>query len=356
MSLIRSALIDLLDASSVDADILAYIDPRVEDRPAIIAAKPNAFDPHTGGTIDTAKWDTLGTVVQQAFVGIRGLSIDGPATPAWDAAGVIYKPAIDAQVGRVVFARAVLDRSAEYIFSLQEYAFTVDDVGTPTTWDLKYLPAQDLRNSMGLRMSLGSLYFFEGGANGNEELVSELPSRGSTSSDVFPIQVAFVFTPTGWDIYAHLPGIWAAPKLVKQYTRPGSVHAADGYSFCTNVYTADSLLHAYDLSYYFLNGVLVSGAQVVTANKSDRVMIGSMIVGNQIGVNANQVGTVYVRIPDYSATAFTLAQLAEITDYLTGKQVYDVEFELSGDAAILHPVRISIDDATLEEQEAPEGT
>jgi hypothetical protein len=353
MPLIRSALIDLLDAASVDADVLAYLDPRSEDRPAIIAAKPNAFDPHTGGTIDTTKWEAVGTVVQQAFADIRGLSIDGPATPAWDTAGVIYKPAITEQVGRVVFSRAILDRSAEYVFSLQEYDFT----GAPGSYALKYATTpQDLRNSMGLRYSLGSLYFFEGGEDGNEELVSELPARGSAAGDVFPIQVAFVFTQTGWDIYAHLPGIWAAPKLVKQYTRPGSQHAANGYSFCVNVYTADSLLHFYNLAYYFLNGVLVSGAKIITANESDRVMIGSMIVGNQIGVNANQVGTVYVRIPDYSTTAFTLEQLAEITDYLTGKQVYDVEFELSGDAAILHPVRISIDDATLEEQEAPEGT
>ena len=352
MSLIRSALIDLKEAASADADILAYIDPLAEGRPAIIAAKPNAFDPHTGGVIDTTKWEAVGTVAQQAFAGIRGLSVDGPATPAWDTAGVIYKPAIGEQVGRVVFARAILDRSAEWIFSLQEYDFT----GAPGSYDLKYTTAQDLRNSMGLRYSLGSLYFFEGGEGGNEELVSELPARGSVTGDVFPIQVAFVFTQTGWDIYAHLPGIWAAPKLVKQYTRPGSVHATNGYSFCVNVYTADSFLHFYNLSYYFLNGVLITGAKVIAANETDRVMIGSMIVGNQIGVNANQVGTVYVRIPDYSTTAFTLEQLAEITDYLTGKQVYDVEFELSGDAAILHPTRISIDDATLEEQETPEGS
>lgn len=356
MSLIRSALIDLKDAASVDADVLAYIRPQSEGRPAVIAAKPNAFDPHTGGVIDTTKWAVTGTVVQQAFAGINGLSIDGPATPAWDAAGVIYKPAIAAQVGRVVFARAILDRSAEWIFALQEYAFTVDSVVTPTSWSLKYTTTpQDLRNSMGLRFSLGSLYFFEGGQPGNEELVSELPGRGSASGDVFPIQVAFVFTSAGFDIYVHLPGIWAMPKLVKQYTRPGGQHAADGYSFCTNVYTADSLLHFYNLAYYFLNGVLVTGAKIITANTTDRVMIGSMLVGNQIGVNANQAGQVYVRVPDYSNVAYTLEQLAEIADHLTGKQVYDVEFELSGDAAILHPVRISIDDATLEEQPLPEG-
>ena len=353
MSLIRSALLDLKEAASVDADVLAFIDPLVENRPAIIAAKPNAFDPHIGGVVDVAKWEVVGTVAQQAFVGIRGLSISGPATPAWDTAGIIYKPAIAAQVGRVVFARAVLDRSAEWIFSLQDYAFTVDDVVTPSTWTLKYATTpQDLRDSIGLRFSLGSLYFFEGGEVGNQELVSELPGRGSVVGDVFPVQVAFVFTAVGWDIYAHLPGIWTAPKLVKQYIRPGGVHAVNGYSFCTDVYTADSFLHFYNLAYYFLNGVLVSGAKVITANESDRVMIGSMIVANHIGYNANQTGAVYVRIPDYSNTAYTLQQLAEITAYLTGKQVYDVEFELSGDASILHPIRISIDDATLEVQDA----
>lgn len=356
MSLIRSALIDLKDAASADADILALLDPASEGRPAIIATKPNTLDAFSGGVIDTAKWATVGTVTQQAFAGIRGLSVDGPATPAWDSAGVIYKPAISAVSGRVVFARAILDHSAEWVFSLQEYAFTVDSVVTPTTWSLKYATApQDLRNSMGLRFSLGSLYFFEGGQAGNEELVAQLPARGSASGSVFPVQIAFVFTATGWDLYVHLPGVWDMPRLVKQYTRPGGQHAANGYSFCTNVYTADSLLHFYDLAYYFLNGVLVQGAKIVTANEDDRVMIGSMIVGNQIGVNANQVGTVYVRIPEYSSTAYTLAQLAEITDFLTGKQVYDVEFELSGDAAILHPCRISIDDTTLEEQTLPEG-
>lgn len=345
--IIRSALVDLANAASADADILDYLNPLSEARPELVAAKPDAFDPHDDAAIDPAKWETVGTVTEQTWLGVDGLTIDGGATPAYDQAGVIYKPAITAANGKVVFCRAIMERPVEYIMCLQEYDFT----GAPGSYSLKYTTApQDLRNSMGLRIAPGAVYFFEGGAAGNEEFLMALPSRPSVTGEVYPIQVAFVFTATGWNIYMHLPGIWSDPQVVKAYTRPGGVHATNGYCFCSNLRSSEDKVHQYELSNFFKSNVLVTGGRIITANETDQVVISGIQVDEKEGVNAFQPGSVLVRVPDYSSNLLTLEQLAEVTEKLTGKQVYAIEFELNGDVGIKHPVRVSIEDQTLTEE------
>ena len=249
----RSAILDFSNVVLTGAEVLKYLTPTTLGLPEVIAVKPNPFDPCDDAVIDPAKWATTGVVTEGPFLGVDGLHIDGGALPAFDQAGVIYKPAILASIGKMITARAIVDHPVEYVFSLQEYAFTVNQIAPPpTTWTLKYLVApQDLRNSIGVRVAPGALYFFEGGVGGNEEFVSELPSKMSKAGEIYPVQIAFIFTATGWTIWANIPGVWTEARMVKSYTRPGGTHAANGYSFCANLYTADNSLHFYDLASQF---------------------------------------------------------------------------------------------------------
>jgi hypothetical protein len=353
---LRNALVDLSNISAPDADIFDYLEPRTVGIMSRLAAKPDSIDPFDDASIDTTKWATHGTVTETSFLGVDGLEMTTPATPGYDDTGVIYKPPIAASIGRQVIIRSMSDRPVEFLHCLQEYDFTVDSIVTPTTWDLKYTTApQDLRNSMGLRWAPGALYFFEGGAAGSEEYVSELPSRLSESGKIYPLQTVFVFNSTGWDIYAHIPGIWASPKLVKTYDRPGGSHNANGYSMCVNKYTADDVLHFYALAWYFKSNVSVTGGRMTVANTTDKINVGSIQVPTQLGVNAGQSGNILVRVPDYSSSLLTLEELAEVTDLITGKQVYDIDFELNQDIALLHPVRFTVDDMTLPTEASAEG-
>lgn len=344
----RSAILDLSNVVLVDAEVLKNLSPRALGLPDVIATKLEPFDPCDDAAIDPAKWSTTGVVTEIPFLGVDGLHIDGGAAPAYDQAGVIYKPAITASVGKMITARAIVDHPVEYVFSLQEYAFTVDSVVLPTTWTLKYLVApQDLRNSIGVRIAPGAIYFFEGGVGGNEEFVSELPTKLSKAGEVYPVQIAFIFTASGWDIWANIPGIWEDARLVKSYTRPGGTHAPYGYSFCANLYTADNSVHFYDLASFFKANATVTGAYIVASNVGDTIPVSSLLVNTREGKVIERPGMVRVRIPDYSPSMLTLAQLAQVTWGLTGKHLYEVQFELSGDIALVHPHRVSIDDVTL---------
>ncbi len=345
MSVTRSALVDLSGIASADVNIQEYLNPEADARPAKIAPKPDTVDPLDDTTIDPAKWDVTGSVAEGQYLsGDDALIITGPGSPDWDAAGVIYKPAITAQVGKVVFARAQAEHPVEFAFVLQEYDFT----GAPGSYTLKYKPAQDLRNSMGLIWRAGHLYFFEGGMLGVEEHVAECPWRGSEDGGPwFPIQAAFVFTLTGWEIWAHLPGVWDRALLIKTYTRPGGTHATNGYSFCVNARTADDDLAFYNMAMQFKSGVVVDQARIVTANTGDYAYPSSLDVGYEEGVQAGQPGTIRVRFPDLGTTLYDLDEISQITEHLTARQLYQVDFELSGDIALVDPVRITIDDATL---------
>ena len=129
----RNALVDLSQASSADADVYELLVPTTEGIPAAIASKPNSLDDFDNATIDTTKWDVTGTVTEGTFLGVDGLSMTDPTTPSWDACGVIYKPAILAAAGSMVFARCIMEHPVEFVFSMQEYEFTVNSVATPSS-------------------------------------------------------------------------------------------------------------------------------------------------------------------------------------------------------------------------------
>lgn len=351
----RNALVDLSALSLVDAEVISYLEPPAETVPELVASKPDAIDDHDDASVDTAKWDVTGTVAEQALLGVDGLTITGPGTPGYDAAGVIYKPAIAHVTGKLVMARFIMEHPVEFVVALQEFGFTVDNVGTPTTWDLKHTSAQDLRNSMGLRVSPGALYFFEGGEPGNEEKILGLPSTPSETGKLYPIQVGFVFTATGWNIYVHLLGLWDAPQLVKSYVRPGGTHNADGYALCVNVHTADDDLHFYNMANNFKSNAQVNGGRIIVASEGDSVVISSLDLEDAIGFNMGKTGTVNVRIPDHSSSLLTLAEIAQVTAKLTGSHVYPIEFELNGDAALKHPVRITVEDTGLTANPSVDG-
>jgi hypothetical protein len=349
MSVLRSALVDFCSASGADIDSFDLLLPVSEGKPKRFSAKPNAIDDFVDHAIDTAKWAVAGAITEQSYLGLDGLRTVAPATPQWDAAGVIYKPAILAQVGRMVMARLVAEHPVEVALGFQEFAYTVDNPATPTTWTLGYLTTpQDLRNTMGVIWRAGSLYFFEGGAPGNEEYLGQCPWRGSAAGAIFPLQVAFVFTAAGWEIWAHLPGIWSEAKLLKTYTRPGGAHAALGYSFCWNKYTADDAAMFYNMAFEFKSNALLLGAKVVAANAIDYVFPASLVLNAAASLNSSKAGAIRVRFPDLGTTLYTPDELVQVTTKLTGKNLYAVDFELNGDMSLDHPARITIEDATLE--------
>jgi hypothetical protein len=350
----RSITLDLSAISLLNAEVIEKILPKTANLPGLIAPKPLALDEFDDAAIDPTKWSTTGVVTEQSWLGVNGLSIDGGAVPAYDQAGVIYKPPIMAGIGKVAMARVIAEHPVEYIFALQEYDFTVDSVVLPTTWTLKHLVApQDLRNSMGLRVAPGALYWFEGGVGGNEEFVSELPVKLSKTGEVYPMQAVFAFTSTGWDIYFHIPGIWSEPRLVKTYTRPGSTHNLTGYSFCVNAYSSDERAHFYNLANFMRSNTQVNGARIITTSPGDTVPVASIQVTPRVGYNADQLGNIRVRVPDYSASLLTLEELAQVVWGLTGKQIYEVQFELNGDTALIHPVRAIVEDISLPPAVAP---
>jgi len=357
MSTMRSALVDLRYASSANVESFDLLLPTSEGKPKRFSAKPDMIDDHVDHVIDPTKWSTTGVVTEATYLGVDGLLTVDPVTPDWDAAGMIYKPAIAAQIGKMVFARAIAAHPVEVMFSLQEYDFTVDSVALPTTWTLGYkVSPQDLRNSIGLIWRAGSLYFFEGGQPGNEEFVAQAPWRGSSATATFPLQVAFIFNATGWDIWAHLPGIWDHAVLVKSYVRPGGTHCLFGYSLCINKFTADDSLLFYNMAFGFKSNALLTGGRIVTASSADYVYPSSMQFVENVGVNSSLPGNIRVRFPGLGTTLYTPAQLAQVTTKLLGRQIHEVEFELSGDVSLDHPVRINIDDATLVAPPAPQAT
>jgi len=350
----RSVTLDLSAISLLNAEVIELLNPRAAGLPALIAPKPLSLDEFDDAAIDPAKWATTGSVTEQTWLGVDGLSIDGGLTPAWDQAGVIYKPKIMPAIGKVVMARMIAEHPVEYLFSLQEYAFTVDSVVLPTTWTLKHLVApQDLRNSIALRVAPGALYFSEGGIGGSEEFVSELPTKLSKTGELYPMQAIFVFTATGFDIYFHILGVWALPKLVKSYVRPGATHAIQGYSLCVNSYPSDERIHFFNPANFMRSNATVTGARIVTTSTSDTVPVASILVTTRTGFNADQQGNVRVRVPDYSPSLLTLAELAQVVWSLSGKQVYEVQFELNGDTALIHPIRAIVEDISLPPAVAP---
>jgi len=162
--------------------------------------------------------------------------------------------------------------------------------------------------------------------------------------------VAFVFTRTGFQIWVHQPGVWAAARLVHTETRSTLAPPTNGYSFCLNKYTTDSPMGLFDPSTGFRNDCVVSGAVVHTSGLFDQVQLNTLDVNHETGGVIGQNGFVTVRFPTLGPTAYTLAQVAELAAVLSDADQHPVEFLLSGDVSLKHPTRINILDEGLAEE------
>jgi hypothetical protein len=356
MARVRDALIDFSGASVVNGQVLSYLKDAlgVAILPGEFAPDPLVVDPLDDATIDPAKWATVGSFVgETVYLGRNAIVISGPLIPPdYDTDGVIYKPALPGNVGDMWHAKFIMTDNIEWLAGLQEYAFTVNNVVTPTSWSLKYKIAQVPDNSTMIRFRPGRIQVVRGGSAGQFIDIPDSAWLASHPTDVsrqYPINVAFVFTQTGYQIWVHQPGVWAAARLIHTETRSTLAVAPDGYSFCVNKFTTDSALGFFDPSTGFRNDAVVSGGVVRCATLLDQVQLNTLDVNHETGGVIGQNGFVTVRFPTLGPTAYTLAQVAELAAVLSDANQHPVEFLLSGDVSLKHPTRINILDDGLPE-------
>jgi hypothetical protein len=357
MARVRDALVDFSGASITNGQILSYLKDAlgVAILPGEFAPDPQVVDPLDDTVVDPAKWAVVGSGVSEGtFLGRDAIIMSGPAVPpAYDTDGVIYKPAIAGAIGAMWHSKFILTEAVEWLAGLQEYAFTVDNVVTPTTWSLKYNTPQVPDNSTMIRFRPGRIQIVRGGASGQFIDVPDSSWLASHPTDVsrqYPLNVAFVFTQTGFQIWVHQPGVWDAARLVHTETRSALTQPTNGYSFCVNKYTTDSFLAFFDPSTGFRNDAVVSGAVMHCATIQDQVQLNTLDVDFETGGVIGQNGFVTVRFPTLGPTAYTLAQVAELAAVLSDADQHPVEFLLSGDVALKHPTRINILDNGLQEE------
>ncbi len=356
MARVRDALVDFTGASIVNGQILSYLKDAlgVAILPGEFAPDPLVVDPLDDTVINPALWSVTGAgVTEGAYLGHDCLKVAGPLVPpAYDTDGVIYKPALLGAVGDMWHAKFIMTDNIEWLAGLQEFQYTVDSVVAPTTWTLKYGIAQVPDNSTYIRFRPGRVQIVRGGSGG---LFTDVPNSAwlaSHPTDVskqYPINIAFVFTATGYQIWVHQPGVWAAARLVHTETRSTLAPATYGYSFCVNKFTTDSTLGFFHPSTGFRNDAAVSGATMHCADILDQVQLNTMDVRHETGGIIGQNGFVTVRFPTLSPTAYTLAQVAELGAVLSDANLHPVEFLLSGDVSLKYPTRVSILDDGLEE-------
>jgi hypothetical protein len=198
-----------------------------------------------------------------------------------------------------------------------------------------------------------------GGSSGEEIDIEGAPayraSHPTNNRKQYPITIGILFTSTGFSFYVSMPGITDGPVLIHTEDR-GTSHPAGGWVLAVNKWSDANTLGVYDFvvdgSQPFLSGVIVTGGKIVVANEADVVQIASLAVLNGEGFNLGLDGTVSVRFPTLdSATFWTPTQLAGRTETLTGELEYPVDFKLSGDYALKHPVRCRVLDSDLEADE-----
>jgi len=352
MSRVRDALVDFSGASIVNGQILSYLKDALDVAilPGEFAPDPQVVDLLTPGPIDTAKWAAIGALVTQAsFLGRNALRMSGPLVPpAYDTDGVIYKPAILGNVGGMWHSKFIMTDNIEWLAGLQEYDFT----GGPGAFNLKYNTPQVPDNSTYLRFRPGRIQVVRGGANGQFIDIPDSSWLASHPTDVsrqYPINIAFIFTQTGFQIWVHQPGVWAAARLVHTETRSTLVQPTNGYCFCVDKFTTDSPLALLDPSTGFRNDAVISGSVMHCATILDQVQLNTLDVNFETGGVIGQNGFVTVRFPTLSPTSYTLAQVAELAAVLSNANQHPVEFLLSGDISLKHPTRINILDHGLSE-------
>lgn len=358
MAKVRDALVDFSGASVSNGDIQKYLIDALAAAalPGEFGVDPDVVDPLDDTTVDPTKWSIVGSSVSEGpYLNRNCLLLDGPpATLGYDTDGVIYKPAIPGTIGGLWHAKLIMTDAIEWLVGLQEYAFTVDNVVTPTTWTLKHLIAQVPDNSTMLRFRPGRVQVVRGGTAGVFVDVPNsawLASHPTDTTKQYPIHIAYVFTLTGFQIWVHQPGVWDEARLVHTETRSTGQQPADGYSFCVNKYSTDSRLGMFHPSTGFRNDCVVSGAVIHAANVADEIQLNTLVINSQTGGVIGQNGTIQVRFPSHGPNAYSQEQVRELNTVTSGAQQYPVDFLMSGDIALRHPTRINIMDQGLAEEE-----
>ncbi len=356
MARVRDALVDFTGASIVNGQILSYLKDAlgVATLPGEFAPDPLVVDPLDDVNVNPALWNVTGVgVAEGPYLGRNCIKMGGPTDPpVYDSNGIIYKPALPGAIGDMWHAKLIMTDNIEWLAGLQEYQFTVDNISSPTTWTLKYGVVQVPDNSTYIRFRPGRIQIVRGGSAGQFIDVPDSAWLASHPTDVsrqYPINIAFVFTQSGYQIWVHQPGVWAAARLVHTETRSTLAPATNGYSFCVNKFTSDSTLGFYDPSTGFRNDAVVSGATIHCADLLDQVQLNTMDVLFETGGIIGQNGFVTVRFPTLGPTAYTLAQVAELAAVLSDANLHPVEFLLSGDVSLKYPTRVNILDDGLAE-------
>ena len=333
-------IFDLRSASLVDTEVLKR-STEGASYPLQIAAKPDAFDLHNDASINTALWASIGGGNSEgAFIGVNCIQMTGPAAPAWDTDGVIYKPALTPTVGNAIIGQVILTEGSKFAVGLQEYIFTVDDVVTPTAWTLKYDVAQATDSSTYVLFEPGRISLIKGGSGGSTTVISDSSWMVSDAATVRPIYVAFVFSNNGYQVYVNQPMVWDAPRLIGTIVRSAGTHPVNGYSFCVDKYYSDSTLGFYGLCQAFKTAGTVSNYLIVDST-SKVLQLNTLELNEQVGGIISQSGSVYVQFPTISPKWYTLTEVAGETTQFTGEYAYPINFKLSGDATISHPIQIT---------------
>ena len=355
MPRVRDALVNFTGASVTNGEILSYLIDALGAAvlPRSFGVKPSVVDPLDDVTVDPTKWAILGSAVSEgAYLNRNCILLDGPPSIlGYDSDGVIYKPAIMGTVGGLWHSKFIMTDNIEWVAGLQEYDFT----GAPGSYLLKYTAAQVPDNSTMIRFRPGRIQIVRGGQAGvyiDVPNSSWLASHPTDATKQYPVNIAFVFTLTGYQIWIHQPGVWEAARLVHTETRSNGQQPSNGYSFCVNKHDTTSRLGFYDPSTGFRNDCVVSGTVIDTATIEDEVQLNTLLVNYETGGVIGQSGTVQVRFPTYSPQSFLPSQIPELVDVLSGSNQYPVEFLLSGDVSVKHPTRINILDYGLEEASA----
>jgi len=360
MPRVRDALVNFAGASVTNGSIQKYlIDAlNVAQLPGEFGVKPAVVDPLNDTVVDPTKWAIKGvSVTEGAYLGRNCLLLDGPPTTlGYDTDGVVYMPAIVGTVGEIWHCKLIMTDAIDWLVGLQEYAFTVNNLITPTNWFLKYLTAQVPDNSTYIRFSPGRIQIVRGGSAGPVVNVANsawLASHPTDTTKQYPIHVAFIFTLTGFQIWVHQPGVWAEARLIHTEVRSTGTKPPNGYSFCVNKYSTDSRLGVFDPSTGFRNDCVVSGAVIDTALIQDEVQLNTLLMDYETGGVIGQNGSIAVRFPTLSPRSYSPAQIPELIDVLSGAHQHPVEFLLSGDIVLRHPTRINIVDYGLEAVATP---
>jgi len=333
-------ILDMKGKTLSDAEVLQTSD---DDYEAVLSVgpSPDAFDDHDDGAIDTDLWAASGSSNSEgALFGKDCIQIAGPASPAWDSDGVIYKPAVVPSTGSVIMGQVLVDGGGFFGIGLQEYSFTVDDVDTPTAWTLKLNEVQTVDNSTYLVFEPGRVVIYRGGLAGERKIISDSSWVISETDIRRPIYFAFVFSTNGFQIYLNQPSVWDSYRLVHEEVRSNNTLPTEGYSLCINKNYSDNILGFYGLcSAFETEGTIDLWA--LAESSTSRLQASSLSTNYEIGGMLGQSGSITVQIPEVSPQWQSLSTLANSNLVLTGEQAYKIRVRMAGDATINHPVTIS---------------